>query len=151
MRCFFRAVWLLVALYGFCGFTFGLFILDFSSDYTPYTLAFLLVSLVAFLSIAVWELYYNNLTEAARRAVILPLALVSLAVSFISAAAYFLALKHNLEGPANVGFGVLPVAMTASVNLATLLVVVTPLIVSVVALVKGLNKTGGKNNENHNL
>jgi len=144
VRCIFRFVWLLIALYGFCGFTFGLFILDYSSNYIPYTLAFLLVSLVAFLSIVVWELYYNNLTEARRREITAPLAIVSLAVSLATAAAYFLALKHNLEGPANVGFGVLPVAMSASVNLATLLVVVTPLIVSVAALVKGLNQTGGR-------
>ena len=138
VRCVFRFLWLLVALYGFCGFTFGLFILDFSAGYIPYSLSFLLVSLAAFLSIAVWELWYNDLTEAARRAVTLPLALVSLAVSLAAAAAYFLTLKHNLEGPANVGFGVLPVAMTSSVNLATLLVVLTPLIVSVTALVKGI-------------
>ncbi len=144
VRYVFRFLWLLIALYGFCGFFFGLFILDFSAGYVPYTLAFLLVSLVAFLSIAVWELYYNNLTEARRRAVTLPLTLVSLAVSLAAAILYFLALKHNLEGPANVGFGVLPVAMSASVNLATLLVVVTPLIVSVVALVKGLNTIGGR-------
>ena len=138
VRYVFRFLWLLIALYGFCGFFFGLFILDFSAGYVPYTLAFLLVSLVAFLSIAVWELYYNNLTEAARRAVTLPLALVSLAVSLATAATYFFTLKHNLEGPANVGFGVLPVAMSAGVNLATLLVVLTPLIVSVAAIVKGL-------------
>ena len=138
VRCVFRFLWLLVALYGFCGFTFGLFILDFSTGYLPYTLAFLLVSLAAFLSIAVWELWYNDLTEAARRAVTRPPALASLAVSLAATAAYFLTLKHNLEGPANVGFGVLPVEMTSSVNLATLLVVLTPLIVSVTALVKGI-------------
>lgn len=140
VRCFFQSLWLLVALYGFCGFAFGIFILDFSAGYVPYTLAFLLVSLTAFLSIAVWELYYNNLTEARRMAVTLPLALCSLALSLASSAAYFLALKHNLEGPANVGFGVLPVAMSANVNLATLLVVVTPLIVSIAAIVKGINR-----------
>ena len=140
VRRFFRDVWLLAGLYGFCGFFFGVIILDFSIGYVPYTLAFLLVSLVAFLSVAVWELYYNNLTEAKRGELTLPLALVSLVLSLAAAVFYFLALKRNLEGPANVGFGVLPVAMSANVNLATLLVVATPLIVSVTALVKGLRR-----------
>ena len=99
----------------------------------------LLVNLIALSTALLCSLlYYNNLTEAARRAVTLPLALVSLAVSLATAATYFFTLKHNLEGPANVGFGVLPVAMSAGVNLATLLVVLTPLIVSVAAIVKGL-------------
>jgi hypothetical protein len=142
-RCF-RFVWLLIGLYGFCGFAFGCFILDFSAGYVPYILAFLLVSLVAFLSIAVWELYYNNLTASARRAVLLPLSLVSLAASLAAAVFYFLALRHGLEGPANVGFGVLPVAVSASVNLATLLVVFTPILVSLAALVKGWRGRGAR-------
>lgn len=138
VRCFFRMIWLLFALYGFCGFFFGIFILDFANSYLPYSLAVLFVSLVGFLTIAVWELYYNNLTEAKRREVTLPLAVISLAASLAAAILYFIALKYNLDGPSNVGFGILPVAFSANVNLATLLVVAMPLIVSVTALVKGV-------------
>ena len=138
VRYFFRTFWLLFALYGFCGFFYSIFIVDFTNGYVPYIIAVMLVSLVAFLTVAVWELYYNNLTEEKKKQVTLPLALVSLAVSVGSAVFYFIALKHNLDGPSNVGFGILPVAYSSSVNFATFLVVATPLIVSVTALIKGL-------------
>lgn len=138
VRSFFRTFWLLIGLYGFCGFFYSIFIVDFSHGYVPYSLAMMLVSLVAFLSIACWEFFYNNLREEKRKEITLPLALVSLAVSLVSAILYFIALKNNLDGPANVGFGLLPIAFSASVNMATLLVVAMPLIVSVTALVKGL-------------
>lgn len=134
----FRTLWLLFALYGFCGFFYSIFIVDFRHGYVAYSLAMMLVSLVAFLSIAVWELYYNNLTEEKRKEFTLPLSIISLAVSVVAAIIYFIALKFNLDGPANVGFGILPVAFAASVNLATILVVATPVIVSVTALVKGI-------------
>ena len=138
VRSFFRTFWLLIGLYGFCGFFYSLFIVDFKNGYLPYSLAIMCVSLVAFLTLAVWELYYNNLTADARKGKTLTLALVSLVVSIAAAVFYFIALKFNLDGPSNVGFGVLPIAFSASVNFATLLVVALPLIVSITALVRGL-------------
>ena len=143
-RSFFRTFWLLIGLYGFCGFFYSIFIVDFTNGYVPYSLAIMLVSLVALLTIAVWELYYNNLTPEKRRAITLPLALISLAVSVAAAVLYFIALKNNLDGPSNVGFGILPVAFSASVNFATLLVVAMPLIVSVTAVIKGLIRKAKK-------
>jgi hypothetical protein len=144
VRSFFRTFWLLVALYGFCGFFYSLFIVDFRHGYVFYSAATMLVSLMAFFTIAVWELFYNNLTAAARKKYTLPLALVSLAVSVVSTVIYFIALKGNLDGPSNVGFGLLPIAFSASVNFATLLVVAMPLIVSVAAVVKGLYRKHNK-------
>ena len=144
VRSVFRAVWLMVGLYGFCGFFYSLFIVDFRHGYLFYTAAMMLTSLVAFMTVAVWELLYNNLTAAARKKYMLPLALVSLAVSVASAVFYFIALKGNLDGPANVGFGLLPIAFSASVNFATLLVVAMPLIVSVTALIKGIHRKHNK-------
>ena len=138
VRNFFRTLWLMIGLYGFCGFFYSLFIVDFTNGYVPYSIAVLFVSLINFLSIAVWELYYNNLTKEKREEKTLPLALVSLLISVAATVFYFLALKKNLDGPSNVGFGILPIAFSASVNFATLLVVATPLIVSVTALIKGL-------------
>ena len=138
VRSFFRTFWLFIGLYGFCGFFYSFFIVDFEIGYVPYSIATMLVSLLAFVSLAVWEFYYNNLTEEARMRKALPLALVYLALSLAAAIFYFLALKKNLDGPSNVGFGILPIAFSASVNIATLLVVAMPLIVSVTALVKGL-------------
>ncbi len=137
-RSFFRTFWMLIGLYGFCGFFYSFFVVDFGSGYLPYTIAMLLVSLVAFLTICVWEFFYNNLKPEKRREFTLPLALISLVVSIAAAVFYFLALKGNLDGPSNAGFGLLPIAFSASVNFATLLVVAMPLIVSVTALVKGL-------------
>ena len=138
IRCFFRTLWLFFALYGFCGFFYSFFIIDFNIGYTAYSLAMMLVSLVAFLSIAVWELYYNNLSEEKRIAISVPLSLISLATAGVSSLLYFSALKRNLDGPSNVGFGILPVAYSAGVNVATFLVVAVPIIVSFVALIKGL-------------
>ena len=146
-RCFFRTIWLLIGLYGFCGFTYSFFIVDFTEGYLPYVAAVMLESFVAFLSVAVWELYYNNLTEQKRRAVTLRLAVILLAVSCSSAVFYFLALKENLDGPSNVGFGILPVAYSSGFNFATLLVVAVPLIVSITALVKGICRKREFNSE----
>lgn len=138
IRSFFRTFWLMIALYGFTGFFYSLFIVDFQNGYLPYSLAHLAISLTAFLSLAVWEFFYNDLTAEKRKEVTLPLALVSLVFSILSAVFYFLALKGNLDGPANVGFGILPIAFSANVNLPILIVVAAPLIVSVTALIKGL-------------
>ena len=69
----------------------------------------------------------------------------------VAAIIYFIALKFNLDGPSNVGFGILPIAFSASVNIATLLVVATPLIVSVVALIKGLIRKKALPHNNENL
>ena len=82
--------WLLIALYGFCGFFYSFFIVDFVHGYTSYSLAVMLVSLVACLSIAVWELYYNNLSEEERRAKTLKLSLILLCVTVVSAVLYFI-------------------------------------------------------------
>ena len=131
-------LWTLVSLYGFCGFFYSFFIVDFKHGYIFYTLAAMLVSLAALCSIAVWEFFFNNLIEEKRKELLLPLSIVSLIASLLIAIIYFVALKFNLDGPSNVGFGILPVAFSASVNMATLLVVISPVIVSIVALVKGL-------------
>ena len=141
IRSVFRTLWLLIGLYGFCGFFYSIFIVDFRHGYVPYSLAIMLVSLDAFLSVAVWELFYNNMTQEKRKEITLPLSLVSLVFAVLSAVIYFVALKGNLDGPSNVGFGILPVAFSASVNFATLFVVAMPLIVSVVALIKGIFRT----------
>ena len=140
VRSVFRTFWLLIALYGFCGFFYSFFIVDFSIGYVPYSIAMLLVSFVACLTLAVWELFYNNLTAEKRKEFTLPLAVISLGVSVAVTVFYFLALKGNLDGPSNVGFGLLPVAFSASVNFATLIVVIAPLIVSVTALIRGLSR-----------
>ena len=131
-------VWLIVALYGFCGFFYSFFIVDFAHGYAFFSIASVVASLVALLSIVVWEFFYNELKVEARAKVLLPLASTSLAVTLLTAIVYFVALKFNLDGPSNVGFGLLPIAFAASVNLATIIVVVTPAIVSFIALIKGI-------------
>lgn len=138
IKYFFRFFWLMFALYGFCGFFYSIFIVDFKHGYVAYSLAAMLISLVVFMTLAVWELYYNNLSPEKKKASTLPLALISLCVTIVSAVVYFLALKGNPDGPTNVGFGLLPVAYSAGVNVATFLVMIVPMIVSFVALIKGV-------------
>lgn len=144
VKYFFRFFWLMFALYGFCGFFYSIFIVDFKHGYIAYSLAAMLISLVVFLTLAVWELYYNNLSADKKKSATLPLALISLCVTIVSSVVYFIALKGNLDGPTNVGFGLLPVAYSASVNVATFLVMIVPMIVSVVALIKGVIRKIGK-------
>lgn len=137
-RNLFLTLWLLFSLYGFCGFFYSIFVVDFSHGYLPYTLASMFASLVTFLSFAVWELFYNSLKPEKRGGAMLRVSLVCLGVSVISAAVYFVALKFNLDGPSNVGFGLLPVAFSASVNFATMISVFTPFIASAAGVVKSL-------------
>lgn len=135
--CFGMAIWMLVALYSFAGFTHGLFIIDFRHGYQAFSIALLFMFLVNVVFIVFWEFYYNELKVEARKQLLLPLAICGTCLSLISTIFYFVALGLNLDGPANVGFGVLPVTFAASVNIATLILVFAPVIVSIIALIKG--------------
>ena len=138
LYCTFMSFWMLIAIFSFAAFTIGLFIQDFVNGYLFFSIALLLVYFVNCLFLAVWEFYYNELKEEKRKEFLFPLALCGLIVSVLVAILYFVGLGVNLDGPSNAGFGILPVAFAASVNIATMIVVATPLIVSVVALIKGL-------------
>ena len=132
------SLWAVVAAFAFAEFFFGLFIIDFLHGYQAFSIALLFVYCTAPCFLAVWEFYFNNLKEEKRKEFLLPLAIVGLAISVVATVFYFVALGLNLDGPSNVGFGVLPIAFTASVNMATLVVVLTPLGVCITALIKGL-------------
>ena len=116
----------------------GLFIIDFKHGYQAYSIALLLVYLLNACYFIQWELFFNEMKDEKRKEYLFPLSLVGLGVSLMVAAFYFIALGNNLDGPSNVGFGVLPVAFAASVNIAIMLTVLVPTIVSIVALIKGL-------------
>ena len=137
LYCTFMSFWMLIALFSFAAFSIGLFITDFG-NYFFYALALTLVYLVNALFLGFWEFYYNELKDEKKREFLLPLAICGLIVSVLVVIIYMVALGTNLDAPSNFGFGTLPVAFAASVNIATLIVVATPLIVSVVALIKGL-------------
>lgn len=136
--CIFVSIWMLVAVFSFAAFTIGLFIHDFTNGYLLFSIALMLVYLVNILFFAAWEFYYNEIKAEKKQELLLPLAIVGLVVAIITAALYFVGLGTNLDGPSNAGFGILPIAFTASVNIATLVVVATPIIVSATALIKGL-------------
>ena len=135
--CVFVSFWMLIAVFSFACFTVGLFITDFE-NYFFFALALTLVYFVNALFFGIWEFYYNELKEEKKKEFLLPLAICALVVAVLVLAIYMIALATNLDAPSNFGFGTLPVAFAASVNIATLIVVFTPLIVSVVALIKGL-------------
>ena len=135
--CFFVAIWMLFALYCFGAFFIGLFILDFLHEYALYAVALLFVFLVNACFLIVWELYYNQLKPEMRKKLLMPLALIGLGVSLAVAIFYFVALSTNLDAPSKVGYGLQPIAFAASVNIASMLMVMVPVIVSIVALIKG--------------
>lgn len=136
--CVGMTFWTFIALFCFAGFGYGLFIIDFTHGYLAFSIALLTVYCVNALFLILWEFYFNQMTEEGRKKNLLTIAIIGLVVSVAAAVFYFIALQFNLDGPANVGFGVLPVTFAASVNIATLIVVATPIIVSVIALIKGL-------------
>lgn len=136
--CLGVSLWMLVALFGFSAFFIGLFIIDFKHGYQFYSVMLLIAYFLSPIYLGLWEFYYNELKEEKRKEFLLPLGICSTSVSLLVTVLYFISLGVNLDGPSNMGFGVLPVAFAASVNIATMVVVVTPLIVSVVCLIKGL-------------
>lgn len=136
--CTFFTFFILIALFGFVMGIYSLFIYDFRHGYAFYGVATILVYLLSPIILGFWEFYYNELIEEKKKEFLLPLALVSLCVSLLFAIIYFVALGTGLDAPSNAGFGMFPVAFAASVNIATLLVVATPIIFSIVALIKGL-------------
>ena len=137
--CVFVSFWMLIAAFSFAAFSIGLFITDFE-HYFFFALALTLVYLTNVLFFGFWEFYYNELKEEKKKELLLPLAIFGLIVAVLMAALYMIALATNLDAPSNFGFGTLPIAFTASVNMATLVVVFTPVIVSIVALIKGFKK-----------
>ena len=138
LYCTFMSFWMLIALFSTASFILGLFIVDFVHGYLLYCISLLLIFFVNMLFMGVWEFYYNQLKEENKKKFLLPLAIAGLVLALIAIILYFTGLTTGLDGPSNAGFGVLPVAFAASVNIATLIVAFTPIIVSVVALIKGL-------------
>ena len=138
LYCTFLAIFTLIALFGFSGGVYSLFIYDFVHGYALYGVALILAYLASPIILCFWEFYYNELTEEGKRNVLLPVSLISLCFSLLIVGFYVIALSTNLDAPSNAGFGMFPVAFAASVNIATLLVVFAPLIFSIVALIKGL-------------
>ena len=138
LYCTFISFWMLIALFSTASFFLGLFIVDFAHGYLLYCIGLMLIFFVNMLFMGVWEFYYNELKEENKKAFLLPLAIAGLVIAVIATVLYIVGLGANLDGPSNAGFGVLPVAFAASVNIATLIVAFTPIIVSIVALIKGL-------------
>ena len=131
-------LWSLIALFGFAAFWLSVFIYDFKHEFVFFGIATLIIYLLPLLLFAVWEFYFNELKEEKRKEFLFPLSLVSLGASLVSMILYFVSLSTGLDAPSNAGFGMFPVAFAASVNIATLVVVLTPLIISIVSLIKGL-------------
>ena len=136
--CTFVSFWLLIALFGFSAGIYTIFIYDFRHEFAFYGIATVLVYLLSPIQLLVWEFYYNELKKEKKKEFLFPLALCSLCVSVLFAVLYIASLSVGLDAPSNAGFGMFPVAFAASVNIATLVMVFTPVIVSVVALVKGI-------------
>lgn len=137
LYCTFVSFWMFISVFSFAAFAIGLFITDFG-HYFFYALVLSLVYFTNALYLGVWEFYYNELKDEKKKELLFPLALVGVIFAVVVIALYMIGLGTNLDAPSNFGFGTLPVAFAASVNIATLIVVATPLIVAVVALIKGL-------------
>ena len=136
--CTFVTLWMLIALFCFSAGLFSIFIYDFAHEYVFFGIATILIYCLSPIQLGFWEFYYNELTMEKKKELLLPISIISTGVSVVFTALYMIALSTNLDAPSNAGFGMFPVAFAASVNIATLIVVFTPLIVSITALIKGL-------------
>lgn len=138
LYCTFVTFWLLVALFGFAGGLYTIFIYDFVHGYAFYGIATIFAYLLPAILLGFWEFNYNELKEDKKKEILLPLSIISLCASVIVTVLYFVSLGTNLDAPSNAGFGMFPVTFAANVNIATMIVVITPLVVSVTALIKGI-------------
>ena len=138
LYCLGMVFWLMIALFGFAASVLGLFIVDFVHGYQFFSVSIIICFALPFVLLMVWEFYFNELKEENKKAFALPLAIVSISVSVLAMILYFVSLAFNLDAPSNIGFGIFPVGFAASVNIATMVVVVTPFFVSLVALIKAL-------------
>ena len=91
-----------------------------------------------FFSLCIWEFYFNNLTSERKKDLLLPLASIGLVVSLAVMVLYFVALGLDLDAPSNIGFGVLPIAFSASLNVGSMILAIAPSVVCLVALIKGV-------------
>ena len=138
LYCIGMTLWMLISLFSLAAFLLGLFIVDFKHGYAFFSVSLLFVYLVAFVTMAVWELYYNELKPEKRKEFLFPLSIVGLCATGLAMVLYFVSLALNIDGPSNMGFGILPIAFTASVNMATLVVVITPFAACLTAFIKAL-------------
>lgn len=134
----FLTFFILIALFGFSGSIYSIFIYDFIHGYAFYGVMTIFAYAMSPIILGFWEFYYNELKEEKKKELLLPISLISLGVSIVVMVLYFVALGTDMDAPSNAGFGMFPVTFAASVNLATMLVVASPTIFSIVALIKGL-------------
>ena len=138
LYCIGMTFWMLIAFFGFAASVIGLFIVDFVHGYQFFSVSIILCFALPFVLLMLWEFYFNQVKEENKKAFVLPAAMVSICLSVLAMILYFMSLQLNLDAPSNIGFGIFPVAFAASVNIATMVVVITPFIISVIALVRAL-------------
>ena len=138
LYCFGVSFWTIIALFGLTGGMLTILIYDFRHEYVFYGIAVIFIYFLSPILLGVWEFYYHELKEEKKKQFLLPLSIVSMCFSILFVVLYFVSLKTNMDAPSNAGFGMFPITFTASANFGTLIVVITPLVVSIVALIKGI-------------
>lgn len=136
--CLGVTVWMLVAIFGLYGGIVTFFIYDFNAGYPFLGIATIFIYLLSPILLCVWEFYYNNLTEDKKKEFLLPLAIVAVAASVVFITLYIISGFTNPDSQANSGFGMFPLTFTATANYGTIIVIFTPLVVSIIALIKGI-------------
>ena len=138
LYCFGVVIWTLVALFGLEGSFLTMVIYDFKHEYVFYGIATIFAYIISPILLLVWEFYFNEIKEEKRKEFFLPVSVVSMVFSTLFVVLYFVSLGSNLDAPSNAGFGMFPVTFAASINIFTLIVVFVPLIVSIIALIRGI-------------
>lgn len=138
LYCLGIVIWMLVALFGLEGSFLTMVIYDFRHEYVFYGIATIFAYIISPILLLCWEFYFNELKEEKRKEFLLPVSIVATAFSTLFVVLYFVSLGTNLDAPSNAGFGMFPVAFAANINIFTLIVIFVPLIVSIIALIRGI-------------
>lgn len=136
--CLGITIWMLVALFGFSAGIFSLFIYDFKHEYVFYGIITIFAYLLSPIFLWVWQFYYNELKQNNKKIFLLPLSIIGLVLSITASILYFVSLGIAKDAPSNAGFGMFPITFAANIDIATIVVVLTPLIVSIIAFIKAL-------------
>ena len=137
--------WLIASVFGFSSFFIGLFIVDFEHGHLAYSIILLLIYIVSPIILCFYEFIYSNLVVEKRKQYAFLFGLISIVITSILMVLYFVFLSLDLDAPSNIGFGAIPVAFTASVNVGTLVMVIIPFSVSLTCLIKGIIYKRNKN------
>jgi hypothetical protein len=133
-----KGIWLLVALFSFSATIYFFKSIDLSNGYVFYSIMLFILFILPWVYMMIYEFHYLELKEEVRKEHDFIIGLVGTIISLVSIILFFISLSLNIDGPSNVGFGLLPVDFTASINVFNIIYPLTIVTVPMVKLIQGI-------------